>query len=203
MTEEVRLKLSERMKGTGCHFFGKRSTNYKGGVTELNLALYDTYAPQLDFVHEVRRNPKDLKLLQVRCVYCGDWTSPSRNDVRSRVKALKNYSGTECLFYCSDGCKAACPLYKRVKYPRGFKKRYNREVQAELRKLVLFRDKYQCQICGKGKDSVELHCHHILGVNQNPIESADVDNCVTLCKYHHKQVHKLPGCGYNDLKCKV
>jgi len=37
---------------------------------------------------------------------------------------------------------------------------------------------------------------------QNPIESADLDMVITLCKGCHKEVHKLPGCKYNDLKCK-
>ena len=40
------------------------------------------------------------------------------------------------------------------------------------------------------------------GVVQNPIESADVDICVTLCKAHHKWVHTQAGCKYYDLRCK-
>jgi hypothetical protein len=31
------------------------------------------------------------------------------------------------------------------------------------------------------------------------IESADVDNCVTLCKVCHKDAHNIKGCKYSDL----
>jgi 5-methylcytosine-specific restriction endonuclease McrA len=68
--------------------------------------------------------------------------------------------------------------------------------------LVLERDKWKCQKCGKTTDEVELHCHHILPINESPIESADVSNCITLCKYYHKEVHTTPGCGVGELKCK-
>ncbi len=69
----------------------------------------------------------------------------------------------------------------------------------QLRKLVLEYDGYQCVRCGKSVDEAELHCHHIDPVKNNPIESADVDNCITLCIYHHKETHQQKGCGYKDL----
>ena len=92
-----------------------------------------------------------------------------------------------------------CPVYNQSKYPKGYKKATSREVQPELRQMVLARDEYICQICGSDKS---LHCHHYEGIKLNPIESADVDACITLCKKCHIKVHKLPGCGYNDMKCK-
>jgi len=69
--------------------------------------------------------------------------------------------------------------------------------------MVLKRDNYTCQYgdCGKTIEDAELHCHHITGVVQNPIESADMDNCIIFCKEHHVLIHKNKGCGYNDLKC--
>jgi hypothetical protein len=52
-------------------------------------------------------------------------------------------------------------------------------------------------VCGnKGT----LHCHHIDPVINNPIESADVDVCITLCKSCHKEVHNKPGCKYHELR---
>jgi 5-methylcytosine-specific restriction endonuclease McrA len=77
-------------------------------------------------------------------------------------------------------------------------------VQPELRKLVLKRDNYTCIKCKKTQDELKvgLHCHHIEGIRHNPIESADVDICVTLCKNCHKKVHKQKGCTYNDFQCK-
>jgi 5-methylcytosine-specific restriction endonuclease McrA len=74
----------------------------------------------------------------------------------------------------------------------------NREVQPELRKMVLAEANYACRICGK--IDVPLHCHHIEPIKRNPIESADVNNCIALCIECHKKVHELPGCTHNDLK---
>ena len=54
-----------------------------------------------------------------------------------------------------------------------------------------------CQKCGQEGGS--LHCHHIDPVISNPIESADVDNCITLCKICHREVHRLPKCNNYEL----
>lgn len=40
------------------------------------------------------------------------------------------------------------------------------------------------------------------GVEINPIESADVDNCITLCVDCHQKVHQQDGCGMRREKCK-
>jgi len=40
-----------------------------------------------------------------------------------------------------------------------------------------------------------------LKIKWDPLESADVDKCITFCKYCHKKVHKIPGCEYKDLRC--
>ena len=72
-----------------------------------------------------------------------------------------------------------------------------REVQPELRKMVLARDNYLCVKCSSKE---LLHCHHIYPVSTNPLESADVDNCITLCKDCHKEAHKKDGCGYEQLE---
>ena len=63
--------------------------------------------------------------------------------------------------------------------------------------MVFAQDSWECQLCS----SIEnLHCHHITGVEQNPIESADIDNCITLCKVCHKYIHSQEGCRYYDLR---
>ena len=102
-------------------------------------------------------------------------------------------------FYCSNECKNNCSIYNQKLYPKDFKIDYNRESQPELRDLVLQRDEYECQRCG---NSTDLHCHHFEGLNINPIESADIDNCITLCSDCHKMAHENEGCRYIDLQCK-
>jgi 5-methylcytosine-specific restriction endonuclease McrA len=180
---------------------GKHNPNYKGGVTKDKLILYETYAPQLDKYQDVYKIIKDdLSLLGVTCIYCGKIFVPSFNAVIGRVSAIQNVNSGECNFYCSENCKKACPTFGQLSYPKGFKPSTSREVQPALRKMVLARDEYTCQKCGVF-NNVQLHCHHIDPVVNNPIESADVDNCITLCKDCHEQVHRLGGCTYNELKC--
>ena len=66
------------------------------------------------------------------------------------------------------------------------------------------RDNYICHKCGKGIDKIQLHCHHIWPLNESPITSADIDECITLCIDCHKKVHMtVPGCGYHEMKCGV
>ena len=182
-------------KGTG-HF------NWKGGYSMLKdkLPLYDTYAAKLSYCEVVRKNDSDL--LEVRCAYCGKFFIPKLDAVTHRLTSLNGGSG-ECRFYCSDGCKESCPIFSKILWPKGFKPATSREVQPELRQLVFERDNYTCQKCDKQQDElkVSLHCHHITGVVQNPIESADIDNCITFCKDCHKEVHKQKGCSYYELQC--
>lgn len=139
--------------------------------------------------------------IMTQCAYCGQWFTPTNSELREKLKFICKGGGVANL-YCNNTCKQACPTYKKYLYPAGYKINTSREVQPELRKLRLLHDNYECQICGKNQNEVELHCHHIEGIYLNPIESADIDACITLCAEHHKQVHKLPNCSYNDLRCK-
>jgi hypothetical protein len=182
----------------------------KGRYYNRKIPTYDTYASQLEPYEKCRRNADDPNILEVRCTYCGKWYTPKLTNTLHRIQIINgndNYAG-ESRFYCSDNCKLVCPIFNKT--PQQLIKRdmiaagnilpeeINREAQPELRKIVLARDNYTCQICNK--TDIPLHCHHIEPVKLNPIESADVDNCVTLCIECHKQVHKLPGCGYGELK---
>lgn len=181
---------------------GINNTSWKGGVRKSSLPLFNSYKDKLELycaVHIIKKD--DLDLLGVACVYCGNIFTPDVIAVRARLATIKGKRVGESNFYCSYGCKKACPTYNQKRWPKGFKLATSREVQPELRKLVLARDNYKCQICDAGINESELHCHHIEAVSKNPIESADIDNCIILCKKHHKQVHKLPNCGYTDLKC--
>ena len=38
--------------------------------------------------------------------------------------------------------------------------------------------------------------------NEDPVCSADVDNCITVCVDCHQWIHThVPGCGYGELRC--
>jgi len=186
----------------GKGLFGKDNPKWKGGG---KYTPFDTYGNQIDYAEEVRC--KDQNILEARCTYCGKWFVPTKRAVSQRVMALNGNLKGEQRLYCSDGCKAMCPAYRQS--PENLMKRdmfaaglilpqeINREIQPELRKMVLERDNWTCQKCN---DTNKLHCHHIDPVSLNPIESADVDNCITLCVECHKKVHKIPGCTYYELR---
>lgn len=186
------------------NLMGANNPKWIGGP---EVCGFDAYAEKISFAEDVRRNPEDKNILQVKCAYCGRWFSPSQKQMAQRIRVLFGQKGAtgESRFYCSERCKSACPIFRKIWHPEGFSKKAqlatSREVQAQLRQMVLKIDNWACQKCGRTIDNSELHCHHITGVEQNPIESADTDNCITLCKRCHKWAHTAKGCRYYDLKC--
>lgn len=185
---------------------------YSGCYKSKDIPLYDTFKDQIEWCEEIRRNCNDINILEVKCFKCSKWFIPTLRSVRNRVsilKGVKGYKGEHHL-YCSVGCKKACSIYGKqpitlmredaVRAGRIEWIDLNREIQSELRQIVLERDGYKCIKC----DATEnLNCHHIYPISIEPLESADVDNCITLCDECHKEVHKLPGCGYSEIKMEV
>ena len=131
-------------------------------------------------------------------MYCDRWYKPSRKSIGHKIQSINGKGLGESNLYCSVECKKVCPTYGQMKYPKDFKINTSREVQPELRKLVLKRDNYTCQKCNT--TNTELHCHHYEGVEVNPVESADIDQCITLCKKCHNDVHRKDKCGIKDYK---
>ena len=196
-TDDTRKKMSQNKPDRT----GPLHPNYKGGVTKSGLTVYDTYKDRLDVYEDIRKQ-EGTEILEVRCTYCNQWYAPLCEAVINRLKAINDSIGKENRLYCSENCKLACPTYGKVKYPRGFKHTTSREVSTYLRKMVLERDNWTCQICGKTIAECQLHCHHMDPVAQNPMFQNDMDSCITLCKGCHKMVHSRIGCRYIDLVCK-
>lgn len=160
--------------------------------------MYKSFAHQL--IENVEHPIPDFSgYLTVTCANCGKYFWPNLQDTKNRVFAINSdkYSGENRL-YCSTRCKNSCSIFNQKAHTKGTKISRTRADQSALREIVLERDKDTCQICGSTKD---LRCHHITGIMHNPIESADTDNCITLCKHCHRMVHKLPGCAPIDLRC--
>lgn len=189
------------IKSCGC--IRNKYGTYKP-IAELGITPYEAYKDSFGNIEKISYKVHEeygINVLLVRCAYCGKLYMPSISAVKLRLNCIEGKNAGEGRFYCSDNCKAACPIFKRILWPKGFKKATSREVQPQLRQMVLARDNYECQICGKNQQEAQLHCHHIEGIHHNPIESADIDICITLCKACHKKVHKLPGCSYYDFRC--
>jgi hypothetical protein len=158
---------------------------------------YNIYQPQLEpYGIKCRKNKENNNVLEVKCMYCDRWFIPTYTSVQNKIRSINGQQLGECNLYCSDECKLACPTYRQRIYPKDYKINTSREVQPELRKIVLKRDNYTCQKCNT--TNTELHCHHYEGVEVNPVESADIDQCITLCKECHNDVHKKDKCGIKD-----
>ena len=199
--KKLSKKARENMKKASLESYanGRKPSNWKGGYNKKGIPFYDTYVTQIDWCEKVRRNESDKNILEVKCVYCGKWYKPSLQNVCDRIRYLNNFNDMkEGRFYCSESCKQECSIYNQRIWPKGFKLATSREVQPELRQMVLKRDNYKCIKCGSTEN---LHCHHIEGIRWEPLESADIDKCMTVCKSCHKSIHKKDGCGYNDMKC--
>jgi len=204
-SKEWKTKLSAAAKIR----FGDNNNNpnYKGGVERRSIPLFDTFARQLDYVEDTKPVAEDgFRKLAVRCAYCGKWFVPTILSVRHRIAALKqDPAGRTCgegRFYCSENCKTSCPTYRQRKYPKGFKHATSREVNPHLRQMVFERDNWSCQKCDNTIEEIELHCHHMDPVAQNPMFQNDMDSCISLCKGCHKETHLQHGCRYVDLRCK-
>jgi len=197
-SKEIRKKISRANTG-------EQNPNWKGGYDKKGIPRYDNYAYKISYAEPVRRYLKDPNILEVKCAYCGNWFVPTRSAIFERIYCLTNDNiyGVSKL-YCSDNCKSECPIFNQTLYPKGFKIISSREVQPELRQMRFKIDNYTCQKCGKHQDELKigLHCHHIEGIRWEPLESADLDKVITLCKDCHKKVHKIEGCGYHDMQCK-
>jgi hypothetical protein len=173
----------------------ENNVNWRGGEHEI---WYDDYCEKLCQFEEIRRNPENENLLQIKCTYCNKFHNPERHQIFSRIAWFEGRSKNEGRFYCSESCKNNCPIFGQVLYPRDHGIATSREVQSELRKMCFERDNWTCQICSLTEN---LHCHHYEGIQYNPIESADLDMVITLCYDCHHKVHSVIGCRMIDLRC--
>ena len=206
----INITFKEFLKGTRCGAkLGEKcdncknySLNWKGGVVKKNIPLYTTYAPQLEKYQPVHKIIQDgLELLGVECTFCNKVFLPTLNAVERRIVALNKSMGKENNLYCSEECKIACPTFHRMKYRKGENPNYyDRSDQKQWADLVKERDNYTCQKCGTSEG--QMIAHHIDPVINNPIESMDLDNGITLCETCDRLVHQTPGCTYNELRCK-
>ena len=59
-----------------------------------------------------------------------------------------------------------------------------KKLDKEIKLRCLANDGYKCVICGKGKEQVQLHHHHIVGRRHRSLRWV-LENVVTLCASHH------------------
>ncbi len=198
---------SEHLRVKSCPKCYQTETNnhqWSGAAHTFNLPTYTAYSKKLKKYQKVFKvnkliNSTKVILLGVKCHYCSTVFIPKADDVYVRLSAINGKRSGSRHLYCSDSCKQNCPTFNQKIWPKGFKIDTSREVQPQLRKMRFEIDDYKCQVCFVDNN---LHCHHYEGVEINPIESADLDKCITICKECHKDLHRVPGYTYQDYKRK-
>lgn len=188
-------KKSREKMSKGCVNKTGVNGNWKGGVKKKNLPLYDTYAPQIDYVHETRSTTKSgLKLLEVRCKNCNKWFVPKLTDVCGRIYSLTGKAKGEHNLYCSEECKNNCGVFNQQTWPKNHKPhKINKSIwytDAELsiwRDAVLKRENHICEYCGKPATIA----HHSKAKKLEPFFALDPDYGVACCeKCHYKYGHQ-------------
>jgi hypothetical protein len=178
----------------------KNYTKQHGKIYRANKAKFEVYAHQLT-IDEDPIVDKDGYIL-TKCTYCGRYFSPTNVMIHNRIRALNRSSSCECRLYCSDNCKQACPVFGRQWFYKDGETTAAREVDPVFRKMVLERDEYQCQRCGKTIEEEVLHVHHIQTYEKNKMLANDMNNAMTLCKTCHLSwMHAKNGYGCTDTKC--
>jgi len=200
--EDILKRVSEYYFNADNNIKEKQKTSKKKYYKKL-AEIKSCYPEQLQKFEELQIDPKNSKYFQVKCTYCGGWFNPTTSMVQRRINFFKGLIPEESKFYCSNSCKQECPTFKQ-KIEKKEKPGTSREIPAYLRKIVFERDNWSCQICGKNiqDDNIQLHCHHIIPAAVDQIQEYDQNNCLTLCKDHHRFVHKnlTINCNYEQIK---
>jgi hypothetical protein len=88
--------------------------------------------------------------------------------------------------------KCGVGRFERYKDDEAYKLRNDRRWWA-TRDEAKDRDKHLCVACRLDNNpfynAYQLEVHHILGVRARPDLVYEVSNTITLCNFHHKQVH--------------
>lgn len=179
---------------------GKGHPQWKGGIENLQLPLYETYSERLKIyqpIYKIKQGTFDL--LGVECKYCSKIFIPTTQNVKHRINSI-NTGIYQNNFYCSDACKNSCKVYRfnsnsidpeSILYIEKSEKQQARACQTDhLKQLQLDECGYNyCEKCGKEVETIELH--HTLEVAKYGLEAISSASHILLCDYCHKELTKL------------
>ena len=196
VSEETKKKISKSNKGKPAWNKGvklgkqsqdlvlRRTKNSKNKRSMINH--YKKRHPFF-FVVEDMIEDKDNNLL-VECKTCKEFFIVKRSQLYERIRALEKPGGIEeNNFYCSDGCKNSCSIFRKRTDSIVKEKPYTQVEYQIFREFVLKRDNYKCQYCGETSD----HVHHERPQKLEPFFSLDPDFAWSCCKKcHYEKGHK-------------
>ena len=156
-------------------------------------AKYETYVHKLT-VEESPVQGVDGGLL-VKCAKCKTHYTPTRQEVRNRVRALEGKISGESRLYCSQECKDSCEIYGISHDP--YTKHASVERDPAWAKRIKEEANYVCERCGS-KENLEAHHEIPVKVDQSLVN--DETNGICLCHECHMKAHSESGCTLADLR---
>lgn len=131
----------------------------------------------------------------VCCKMCGKAFTPTYLQAQTRIQSYVGKRSGESNFYCSDGCRSACPIFgarpdlpdPRIA-PQKFEKTKARSCQMRILKQNQCHEVgyNSCERCG---DIIDVELHHTILVSENPYEAMNPAGHILLCAGCHTQLH--------------
>jgi len=118
-----------------------------------------------------------------------------------KITPLRNERDNKCKPFTDKLRNISNEIYNyNITYKGEWFNRYNEYLLSEewsrKRNLILKEDNYNCCICGTEHD---LQVHHI---HYNNVGNEHLDDCITLCKHHHIQIHDMSFSERKDIELK-
>ena len=123
------------------------------------------------------------KKLGKRCIDCG-------KEIDDRATRCKSCAQHQKIDKKSPGYKHGLSRLGDLRVGSRHRNRNFTIDYAKWTKEVFKRDNWKCQHCSKNK---KLRAHHIYSYSKYPKLRLNVVNGITLCEYHHRQLHQLFG----------
>lgn len=213
------------------YVISERHHNYKGGLKIITCPIcgkkFKRTRKEIKYC-SIKCGNKSLEKQKATLV-CNDCNkeyklTPSQYYLHKKRSQKYNFCSKKCMsnFFKGENSPNWIKDRSKLKNPK-HSIRWSK-LMNDWRKSVYLRDNYTCALCGNRSsknNSVVLNAHHIRTFKKYPELRFEISNGVTLCEkchkktykkeeyfeeffdnhINHKQVHKLPGCGYHELRC--
>ena len=136
-------------------------------------------------------------MVLVSCKLCGKLFAPSYNQVQSRVSAWEGRECGEHNFYCSDGCRTACPVFNahthqpdpRLRKPKSVTAKA-RACQSKTLKQIQCDESHGQSYCERCGDMIDVELHHTLPVAEYGEDAINPAGHILLCAGCHVALHR-------------
>jgi len=208
---ETKRKIKLSKLGKKNPMYGKTTSKKQKNAVRLSIRKIKEKYSFFSKIEEMRYNPNNPKEREIQ-VHCKNhlcinskeqdgWFTPTYIQLYERIRHLeKDYGSGGCYFYCSEGCKNICPLYKLRSDPyKDGTLSYTQQEYQSFRQFVLERDNYECQFCGEQATDV----HHEKPQKLEPFFALDPDFAWSCCEQCHYEKGHSDECSTGNLASKI